>query len=93
MANYRKFCRGWLSFQKTGLSFGLFEWKCVEFFLKASIAKITVFEVKGVFWPADWNLSGTRTSSYVKFLLDLCVCRVFWQKAVWYKQFVNLVYS
>ena len=28
---------------------------CVEFLLKASTSKITVFEVKCVFWPVDWN--------------------------------------
>ena len=30
-----------------------FEWTCVEFFLKASTDKTTVFEVKCVFWPVD----------------------------------------
>ena len=34
---------------------GWFEWRCVEFFLKASIAKFAAFEVKCVFWPVDWN--------------------------------------
>ena len=28
------------------LSFGWFEWRCVDFFLKASTAKITVFDIK-----------------------------------------------
>ena len=42
--------------------------------LKASIAKMTVFEVKCMFWPADWNWSGPRTNPYVKFLFVLCVC-------------------
>ena len=37
---------------ETGLSF---EWRCVEFFLKASTAKITVFEVECVFWLVDWS--------------------------------------
>ena len=40
---------------ETGFSFGWFKWRCVEFFLKASTAKITVFEVKCVFWLVDWN--------------------------------------
>ena len=30
-------------------------WKCVEFLLKASTGKLTVFEVKCVFWPVDWS--------------------------------------
>ena len=46
---------GGVELSETGLSFGWFEWKCVEFFLKASTAKMTVFEVKCVFWPVDWN--------------------------------------
>ena len=40
---------------ETGFRFGWYEWRCVEFFLKASTSKITVFEVKCVFWPVDWN--------------------------------------
>ena len=49
------FVGGELSFLKLGLSFGWFEWRCVEFFVKAITGKMTVFEVKFVFWPVDWN--------------------------------------
>ena len=48
-----QFCREWVELSETGFSFGWFEWRCVEFFLKASTAKNTVFEVKCVFWLLD----------------------------------------
>ena len=48
-----------------GMVHGKCEWRCVKYFLKANIAKITVFEVKCVFWPIDWNQSGHRTNPYV----------------------------
>ena len=45
---------GELSFLKLGsVLVGLSEG--VEFFLKAITGKITVSEVKCVFWPVDWN--------------------------------------
>ena len=50
-----KHCRGSVELSETGLNFGWFEWRYVEFFLKASIHKISVFEIKCVFWPVDWN--------------------------------------
>ena len=61
------------------LSFGWFEWRCVEYFLKA---KITVLEVKYVFWPVDWNRSGPRTNPYVKFLW-ICVYVDMWSDWEW----------
>ena len=67
------FCREWVELSETGFSFGWFKWRSVEFFLKTSITKITIFEVKCVFWLVDWNWSGPRTNPYVKFLRDLCV--------------------
>ena len=67
---------------ETDFSFGWFEWRCVEFFFKASTAKITVREVKFVFWLVDWNLSGPRTNPHAKFLLDLCVLMM-WSEWGW----------
>ena len=51
---------------ETGLSFVWFEWRRVEFFLKASTGKITVFEAKGVFCA----LSGRENS-----LVQTCTLR------------------
>ena len=46
------FVGGELSFLKLGSVLVGLSGRCVNFVLKASIAKITVFEVK---WPVDWN--------------------------------------
>ena len=46
---------GRVKLSETGFSFGWFEWRRVKFLFKASTAKITVFEVKCVFWLVDWN--------------------------------------
>ena len=35
-------------------------------------SEIAVFEVKCVFWPVDWNWSGSRTNQYINFSLVLC---------------------
>ena len=65
---------GELSFPKLGsLLVGLSVKVCQIFFI-AITSKITVFEVRCVFWPVDWNWSGPRTNPYTNFLLDLCVC-------------------
>ena len=56
------FVGGEVELSGTGLSFGWFEWRCAESFLKASAAKTTVFEVKCVVWSVDWNLSGPETN-------------------------------
>ena len=48
------FRREWVELSETGLSFGWFKWRCVEFFLKASTAKITVCEGFYILW--GWDL-------------------------------------
>ena len=40
---------------ETGLSFGWFEWGCVEFFLKVSIAKITQMCVLACRLELKWS--------------------------------------
>ena len=61
---------GELSFLKLGSVLAGFEWMCVEFFLKASTGKITVFEVKCVL-TSRLELKWSQDNSYV---LDSCVC-------------------
>ena len=46
---------GELNLQKLGSVLVVLSGGCVEFSLKASIAKRTVVEVKSVFWGVDWN--------------------------------------
>ena len=52
---YKVFVGSELRFLKLGSVLVGFEWRCVEYFLKARTAKIYDFEVKCVFWPVDWN--------------------------------------
>ena len=51
----RSFVGGELNFLKLGSVLVGLSGGVSNFFLKASTAKITVFEVKCVFWPVDWN--------------------------------------
>ena len=61
-----------------------FEWRCIDFFMKANNAKTAVLGVKCVFWLVDWNWSGPRTNPYVNESLVLCVCLLMmWSNRGW----------
>ena len=62
-----------------GLSFGWFEWSCVEFFLKPAKPK-ALFLRSNVCWPVDWNLSDPKTNPYVNcFVCVLMMLSELWR--------------